>query len=82
MGCFLSYLFSSPSRYDITNIKIGFSKEQIESIYGRPGKIIYNSENSTEEWIYTIPFRVFVSIKFDTDGKVSRIYRSGEPPEK
>lgn len=75
---FFSFLFSSPDKYDVRKIDSGMTKDDVRRLFGRP-EVIKNGAITAEEWIYTIPFRVFVSIDFDKHGYVTRTYRNGEP---
>ncbi len=79
MGGFFSMLFSSSSKYDIRKIQIGMTKEQVRNIFGEPEDVKSRSGTGmAEEWTYTVPFRIFVSIDFDREGRVRDTYRSGE----
>lgn len=77
MGGFLSMLFSSSSKYDISQIKVGDTKNQVRGKFGEPEQII-NGSTLPEQWVYTVPFRIYVSIEFNHNGLVIRTYRSGE----
>lgn len=76
MGGILSMLFSSNSKYDINKIEIGYSKDQVKREFGNPSQVTTGSD-TTEEWTYDVPFRIYVSIKFGRDGLVTKTYRSG-----
>jgi hypothetical protein len=77
MGRFLSMLFSPNSKYDISRIGVGFSKDRVTREFGRPQSITSGSDMG-EQWIYSVPFRIFVSIEFSKDGLVTHTYRRCE----
>lgn len=65
-----------PSDYDIAKIKIGDTKDQVIAAFGKPKDVKIGF--GPEEWTYTIPFRLYVAIGFDSHGRVCSRYRSGE----
>jgi hypothetical protein len=65
------------SDYDINKIKDGDTKDQVMAAFGKPHDITKCGSGPAENWTYTIPFSLYVSIDFGADGRVSRRYRSG-----
>lgn len=79
MGGFLSMLFGNPAKYDISGIQVGDSKEVVLAALGEPDKTTSGDYlGYVEDWEYSIPFRVYVSIKFDAKGQVVARYRRGD----
>lgn len=77
MGGFLSMIFSPSNKYDISKIAIGDTKDRVRKVFGRPEEVTTDG-GAAEEWVYTVPFRIYVKITFDGAGRVCRRYRSGE----
>lgn len=75
---FFSFLFAPSNSYDVRKIERGATKEQVLAIFGKPEHVTTGTM-SAETWEYTVPFRIYTSIDFDSKGHVSRTYRSGEP---
>lgn len=67
-----------PSDFDVDKISVGDTKSRVEHLFGKPHSVVKPGDFCVEQWIYTIPLRLYISIHFDQDGKVSRKYRSGE----
>lgn len=81
MGGFISMLCSPSSKYDIKKINIGDTKDRVRELFGKPEEIATNGNGEASHWVYTVPFRIYVSIDFDNRGLVERRYRSGEATE-
>jgi outer membrane protein assembly factor BamE (lipoprotein component of BamABCDE complex) len=70
----LDWLFGpDPKTYDVDKIERGFTKQQVREQFGEPTGVRKHGF-SPEEWTYSIPWKVYVSISFDSDGRVTDTY--------
>jgi len=64
------------AEYDVAEIQYGWTKKQVLDLWGKPEEVHDN------EWTYTVPFKIYAAIHFDSDGKVARTYRTGPPTKR
>lgn len=70
----LAWMVIPRQNYDISTLESGVTtKSDVLRMWGKPEEVSHN------EWVYTVPFKIYVSLDFDADGKLKSKYRSGPP---